>query len=135
LAKRVARAAGFDEALILNERGILTEGSSSNIFLVDKKVLSTPSLECGVLPGITRGVVLEMAQSLGINLVEAEINPEELLNSDEAFFTNSIVGIMPLTYIRDKPVGIGKPGVLTKQLMKAYKNLVVDYQLRKTTDF
>jgi len=134
LAKRGARAAGFNEALILNERDMLAEGSSSNIFLVDKKVLSTPSLECGVLPGITRGVVLEMAQSLDIKLVETEIKPEELLDSDEAFFTNSIVGIMPLTYIGDRPVGTGKPGVLTKKLMKAYKKLVVDYQFRKKPD-
>jgi branched-chain amino acid aminotransferase len=133
LARQEARAVGADEVVILNERGLVAEGSSSNIFLVNKQVLFSPSLECGALPGITREVVLELAQSLGIEAIEAEIESEKLLQSEEAFFTNSIVEIMPLTYIGDSPIGSGKAGVLTRRLMTAYKKLVADYQLKRTT--
>ncbi len=133
LARQEARVAGADEAVILNERELVAEGSSSNIFLVNKQVLFTPSLECGVLPGITREIVLELAQSLDIKAIEAEIEPEELLESEEALFTNSVIEIMPLTYVGDNPIGSGKPGVITRRLMAAYKKLVADYQLKRAS--
>lgn len=126
MARQEAKSAGTDEAIILNEVGLVTEGSSSNIFLVNKGVLFTPSPECGALPGITREAVLELAQSLGIRTIEAEIKLEKLLEAEEAFFTNSIIEIMPLTRLGDKPIGSGKPGALTRRFMTAYKKLVTE---------
>lgn len=127
LARQEARAAGADEAVILNERGLVAEGSSSNIFLVNKQVILTPSLNSGVLPGITREAVLELAQSLNIRAIETEIEPDKLQEAEEAFFTNSIIEIMPLTYIGNKPIGTGKQGAITRQVMEAYQKLVAGY--------
>jgi branched-chain amino acid aminotransferase len=130
LARQQARAANADEAVILNERGLIAEGSNNNIFSVNQQVLLTPSLNCGVLPGITREALLELAQSLNIKAVEAEIEPEKLQEAEEAFFTNSIIEIMPLTYIGNKPIGTGKPGAITRRLIEAYQKLVADYKIR-----
>ena len=124
LAKMGAKAAGCDEAILLNERGHLAEGSTSNIFLVSNGELFTPSLESGVLPGITREAVLEIAQASDIKTVEREIELKELTEAEEAFITNSVVEIMPLTWFDGKPIGSGMAGQLTKKLMAAYKELV-----------
>jgi len=124
LAKQEARAAGVDEALILNERGLVAEGSTSNIFLIKGKLLVTPSLKSGVLPGITRETVLELARYLGLEAVEREVQLDKLAEVKEAFLTYSILEIMPLTRFGNEPIGPGRPGVLTKQLMSTYKELV-----------
>ena len=125
LAKSEARAAGFDDALFLNEQGFLAEASSSNIFIISQGILTTPSLESGALGGITRQVVLELAASLGIAVKEENaLTVEALLQADEAFLTNSIIEIMPLTEVDGQPVGSGVPGRMTQRLMAAYKDLV-----------
>ena len=124
LARQEARAAGADEALMLNERGLVAEGSISNIFLVKGKLLLTPSVESGALPGITREVVLESAPSLGLEAIEKEVTLAELVEAEEAFLTNSIIEIMPLTRFGDKAIGTGKPGALTQHLMSTYQQLV-----------
>ena len=131
LARQEAKAAGADEAVVSNEQGLVAEGSSSNIFLVHKGQLLTPSINCGALPGITREAVLELASSLGIRATETELTPEQLLAAEEAFFTSSIIEIMPLTQLDDNPIGSGKPGVLTLRLMEAYRKLVAEYQRTK----
>jgi len=125
LAKQEARAAGVDEALCLNEKGLLAEASMSNVFLVTDGRLKTPGLESGILPGITRETVLGLASQLGINALEQDIRLEELFGAQEAFLTNSLIEIMPLTEVGGEPVGSGKPGPLTKRLMAAYKKLVL----------
>jgi branched-subunit amino acid aminotransferase/4-amino-4-deoxychorismate lyase len=129
-----ARAAGCDEAILLNEQGYLTEGSTTNIFLVKKslslegrgqvRVLVTPSLESGVLPGITREAVLEIARAANIKTLERQVELKELIEAEEAFITNSILELMPLTWFEGKPIGPGKPGQLTKELLAAYRKLV-----------
>ncbi|GAI43845.1 unnamed protein product, partial [marine sediment metagenome] len=124
LAKQEARAAGVDEAICLNEKGLLAEASMSNIFLVNDGILRTPGEQSGILPGITREVVLELASQLGINTFEQDIRLDELFQAQEAFLTNSLMEIMPLTEIDGKPVGSGRPGSLTKRLMVEYKKLV-----------
>jgi branched-subunit amino acid aminotransferase/4-amino-4-deoxychorismate lyase len=125
LARQEARAAGIDEALCLNEKGLLAEASMSNIFLVTNGILRTPGQESGILPGITREVVLELASPLGINTLEHDIRLDELFQAQEAFLTNSLMEIMPLTEIDGKPIGSGRPGPLTKRLAMAYKKLVM----------
>jgi len=124
LAKQEARTAGVDEVLCLNEKGLLAEASMSNIFLVNDGVLQTPRVENGILPGITREVVLEMASQLGITISEQDIVPDELSLSQEAFLTNSLIEIMPLTEVDGEPVGSGRPGLVTQRLMVAYREMV-----------
>jgi len=124
LARMIARAAGCDEAILLNERGYIAEGSTTNIFLVSNGELITPSLASGVLPGITREAVLEIARDSHIKTRERRVELKELIKADEAFVTNSIMELMPLTWLEGKPIGSGKPGELTKKMQAAYKKLV-----------
>jgi len=123
-ARMAARAAGYDEAILLNEQGYLAEGSTSNIFLASNEELITPSLESGVLPGITREAVLEIARASNIKTMERPVELKELIEAEEAFITNSILELMPLTTFEGKPIGTGKPGQLTKKLIADYKELV-----------
>jgi len=124
LARREAKLAGADEALLLNEKGELTEGSTSNLFIVSGGVVLTPPLESGILPGIARETTLEIASSLMMKVEERRLVPGQLCRADEAFLTNSLLEIVPLTIVDDKPVGSGHPGPLTRKLMSAYKDLV-----------
>ena len=134
LARMQARAAGCDEAILLNEQGYLAEGSATNIFLVKKslslegrgqvRVLVTPSLESGVLPGITREAVLEIAQASNIKTMERQVELKELIEAEEAFVTNSILELMPLTCFEGKPIGSGRLGPLTEKLLAAYRKLI-----------
>ncbi len=124
LARQEVKKAGADEALLLNERGFLVEGSTTNIFLVSSHMLITPSIESGALSGITREAVMELAQSLGAVLIVKDVELKELIAAEEAFLTNSILGIMPLTRFDDRPIASGKPGTLTRRLMSAYHELV-----------
>ena len=119
-----ARSANCDEAILLNERGYLSEGSTTNIFLASNGALITPSLESGVLPGVTREAVLGIARASNISIVEGQVELTELIEADEAFVTNSIIEIMPLTWFDGKPVGSGKPGQLTNELLAAYRKLI-----------
>jgi branched-chain amino acid aminotransferase len=129
LSRLEAEAVGLDEALLLNERGLIAEGSTSNVFFINRSGLVTPSVESGILPGIARGVVLELADILKINVTDGEIRPEDLGQFDGAFLTNSVMELMPLVEVRDKAgkiitIGSGKPGAITRKLMAAYKEMV-----------
>ena len=129
LAKMEAEAAGLDEALLLNERDFITEGSISNVFFVAHSGLITPPLESGILPGITREVVMELADTLKIQVTEGEVRLEDLEQFAEAFLTNSVMELMPLVEVRDKTgkvitIGSGKPGKITRKLMSAYREMV-----------
>jgi|TARA_B100000315_G_C14449607_1_gene528499 branched-chain amino acid aminotransferase group I len=125
LARQEARSAGVDEALLLNENGTLAEASMSNIFLVIRGILKTPNEKSGILPGVTRQAILELAHELDIKAIEQEISLDELSQAEEAFLSNSLMEIIPLTEIDGKPTGTGIPGPLTQRLMAAYKKLVL----------
>lgn len=99
LARREAERMGYDEAIFLNERGEVAEGSSTNIFWVKRGVLHTPALECGLLPGITREALISLAPELGLEVKEGKFNLNEILTSQGAFFTNSLIGITAITEI------------------------------------
>lgn len=128
LARREAEASGWDEALMLNERGFLAEGSISNVFFVKGSGLVTPSLANGVLPGITRAVVMELAEAMGIGVAEGEVSPADLGQFDEAFLTNSLMEVMPLVAVGEAgqtlTIGSGRPGRVTRRLMAAYQGMV-----------
>jgi len=124
LARQESRRAGVDEAVFMNEKGYITEAAGSNIFIVSNGKLLTPKFEAGILPGVTRVIVFELATQLGIKFTEVNLKPKVLTAANEAFLTNSMVEIMPLTQIDDKPIAEGKPGPITNSLMKAYHRLV-----------
>jgi len=124
LARQEARAAGVNEVVLLNEKNFVAEGSSTNIFLVSQGTLITPSLESGVLPGITREAALELSQTIGIIPLVRQVALDELLKADEAFLTSSTLEIMPLTQLDEKPIGSGTPGSITRRLMSSYRELV-----------
>lgn len=124
LGRMEARAKGADEAILLNTRGRLAEGAVSNVFLVAGGRLLTPSLDCGVLPGVTRAAILELAREAGRSVTEREIEPAELQAADEAFLTNTLMEVMPLTGLDGAPIGAGRPGPLTGFFARAYRSLV-----------
>jgi len=125
LARQEAKAGGADDALFLNQKGQLAEASSSNVFLVSKNMLKTPRQESGVLPGTTRDVILELVLQMGIMALEADILLEEIVDADEAFLTNSVMEVMPVTDLNGKAIGDRGPGIITRRLMNAYKDLVL----------
>jgi branched-chain amino acid aminotransferase len=124
LAKLEAQARGADEALMLNQQGQLTEGTTSNLFWISGRTLKTPAVECGLLPGVTRRLVLELARRNEINITEGGFPPADLLCADEAFLTNTSLEIMPLVQVDGKPIGAGTPGETTRQLHELFKTEV-----------
>ncbi|WP_165847772.1 aminotransferase class IV [Ammonifex thiophilus] len=119
LAWREARKRGWEEALLLNTRGLVAEGSRSNVFLVKKGKVITPSLDQGVLPGIIRQKVIEICRELGCEAAERPVTPAELLEAEEAFLTNSLMLVMPLVKVEGRPVGTGRPGRFTEEISRA----------------
>ena len=126
LARKEAKDTGAEESLLLNEKGFLAEGSTANIFLVSRFRLLTPEVDCGILPGVTRSIVLGLAPSLGIEAVEGRITLPELLTAEEAFLTNSLLEIMPLTRVEEQAIGSGSAGEVTRKLRQAYAALVAE---------
>ncbi len=124
LALAEARAAGADEALLLDTQGHLSEGSSSNVFLILGKVLHTPPLSCAALPGITRTIVIEIADELGIAVDERPLLPDDMKRAGEAFLTSSVRGIAPLRAIEGVPVGTVCPGPITVRVAERYRALI-----------
>jgi branched-chain amino acid aminotransferase len=124
LARRDARDAGADEAFFLNEKGCLTEAAGSNVFIVKDGVLKTPRYESGILPGVTRVVLFELAAQLGLKVREVNCRLADLQQADEVFITNSLIEIMPVTVFDGKPIGSNKSGTITRKLMRAYRELV-----------
>ncbi|MHB8481979.1 MAG: aminotransferase class IV [Nitrospiria bacterium] len=124
LAKIEAKKSGAHEGILLNNKGFITEGTVSNLFYVQNGILVTPSAESGILEGITRNTVIDIAKSSGIRVTEKLIKPKDLLKSEECFITNTGYEIMPVTKIDRKKAGTGKPGRLTLQLMSLFKTEV-----------
>jgi len=114
-----ARAAGADDALFLDTAGHLSEATASNLFLVNGSTLRTPALACGVLPGITRAVVLELAQSIGLDTHEEILLPRDLAAADEAFLTSSIREIAPIARADGRAMPNGAPGPVTARVADA----------------
>ncbi|MBN1369427.1 MAG: aminotransferase class IV [Dehalococcoidaceae bacterium] len=127
LAKREALLSGVDEAIFLNEEDNVCEGSITNLFILSGNTLITPAVSCGILAGITREAVLELAGKLGIAALEAQFPAGEISEAGEAFLTNSVIGLMPLVSLGGKPVGNGKPGKITTRLASAYNSMVTNY--------
>jgi branched-chain amino acid aminotransferase len=124
LARQEARMANYNDALLLNEKGYLSESSSGNVFIVKNKVLKTPPENSGFISGVVREVVLHIAPELDIKAIETNISLKDFFKSDEAFITNSLNEIMPLVSVNDRAIGLGKPGIITRKLMEAFRDQV-----------
>ena len=121
LAKMEAKAAGAHEALMLNHRGDVTEGTTSNVFVVQEGRLRTPSVECGILEGISRGLVLQLASKLNIPSEEARLSIADLLRAEECFLTNTTQEVLPVTRVDGHVIGDGRPGVLTRRIHASFR--------------
>ena len=125
LAKTEAVRNGFDEAILLNDRGQVSEGTGENLFLLKNGKLSTPSIADSVLPGITRDTVIELAQNeLGIEVVERSITRSELYLADEIFLTGTAAHLTAVGSIDNIDVGEGTMGPVTRQLQDMYFDVV-----------
>jgi branched-chain amino acid aminotransferase len=121
LAMQEAQDKGALEPIMLNANGDVAEGAGSNVFVVENGTLVTPPLDAGILPGVTRAVVLERAQSLGIPTREGALRVSDLLAADEAFVTSSLKEVAPIRTIDGDPVGTGQPGPITLRLLADYR--------------
>ena len=124
-AKREAAKNGFDEAIMLNSMGKVSEGSGENIFVVRKEKLYTPSLGSSILDGITRDTVIEIAGKLDLEVTERDVGRGELYTADELFLTGTAAGIAAVLSVDKKRVGSGKVGPVTQKLSEAYTSLVL----------
>ncbi len=126
IATQEAKRNGVDEAILLDHNGNVSEAPGENIFIVRDEQLATPSLASSALEGITRDAVIKIARNLDIDVVERDIARIELSMSDEIFLTGTAAEITPIITMDSKKVGNGKPGVITKKMMKEYKNIVMN---------
>ncbi len=121
LAKAQAKAAGCFDAVMLSIEGYVAEGTTSNIFLVRGGQIETPALATGILEGITRRVIMRLAEKKGIEVYERMIVPEEIFQADECFLSNTTMEVMPVSYCDKRPIGSGSPGAITLALRKAFR--------------
>jgi branched-chain amino acid aminotransferase len=124
LAWMEAQRAGADEAIFLDTDGHCSEATASNLFIVSRGTLRTPSVTCAALPGITRAAVIELAGRAGLPAREEAFAVEDLLAADEVFLTSSLRGIAPVTVVDGRPIGGGTPGQVMRQIASAYLALV-----------
>jgi branched-subunit amino acid aminotransferase/4-amino-4-deoxychorismate lyase len=130
LGKYEASKRGADEGIFTDGEDRVSEGTSSNLFIVRSGVIKTPPVQgrccLGALPGITRGYVLELALAKGMKVMEAIITADRLEGCDEAFITNSISGIVPLIAVDCKAIGSRRPGPVTTAIQEMYSGLVLE---------
>jgi len=125
LARVEALKDGYDEAIMLNYSGKVSEGSAENIFLVNNDEIITPPLSAGILNGITRDSVINIAKADGISVTEANIDREDLYVSDEVFMTGTAAEVKSVTEIDNITIGNGKPGKITRMLQNAFLNVAM----------
>ncbi|MGC9346076.1 MAG: branched-chain-amino-acid transaminase [Candidatus Bathyarchaeales archaeon] len=126
LGKIEANIAGFDEAICLDKNGYISEGAAENLFIVKNGKVVTPPTSTGALVGITRDVVMKLAEKLGYTVVESNVTPTDLFTADEAFFTGTAAEIVPIVEVNKRIIGDGKPGPITRRLMQEFEKIVRD---------
>ena len=124
LAVMEAKMNGFDETIMLNDQHMVAEGSGENIFMVKDGRISTPPVSTGILPGITRASVMQVARDLGHEVVERDMSRGELFLADELFFTGTAAEVTPIREIDRRQVGEGVPGPVTLAIQKTYLEAV-----------
>jgi branched-chain amino acid aminotransferase len=123
MAKMEAILSGVPEALLLNNEGYVTEATGDNVFIVKNGVLMTPPPHLGLLEGITRNTVMELAREKGIPVEEKLFNRLDVYLADECFLTGTAAELIPVISVDGRQIGDGKPGQMTKDLIAAYREL------------
>jgi branched-chain amino acid aminotransferase len=129
LANMEAQDHGYTEAILLNEAGLVAEGSGENIFVVRDGIISTPPLSDGILEGLTRNSVIQLARDLGYTVYERSLVRTDLYAADEVFFTGTAAELTPINSVDNRE--IGKPGPVTKELQARFFDVVAG----KATDY
>jgi len=122
LAKIETHKAGYAEAILLNEQGMVADGSGENIFVVKDGLISTPPLSAAILEGITRNSIMEIARAEGYDVVERDLARSELYNADEVFMTGTAAEVCPIRSVDDHV--IGPPGPITRRLQQVFEDAV-----------
>lgn len=125
LVKLASVQADADEALILNDQGYVTEGSADNIFIVKKGKIITPPIYLGVLEGVTRNVIIEIANRLGYQMEEKPFTLHDVYVADEVFLTGTAAEVIPVVIVDRREIGDGTPGEVTKHLLGSFRELVL----------
>jgi branched-chain amino acid aminotransferase len=120
LAKVESLKAGYDEAIMLNHAGYITDGSGENVFIARSGAVFTPPISAGCLDGITRASVMTFAQELGYEVRETNLTRTDLYNADEAFFTGTAAEVTPIREVDDRQVGDGTRGPITKEIQGVF---------------
>jgi branched-chain amino acid aminotransferase len=123
MALHEALDSGADEAIMLDKNGYISEGSGENIFLVKDNIIYTPTTD-HCLNGITRQSVIKIAKDLNMSVHEKNIDLDDLVKADEAFFTGTAVEITPITSLDKKYINDGKRGIITKQLQEKFQEII-----------
>jgi len=126
LAKIESNTAGVDEAICLDKTGFVCEGVAENIFVVKDRNVITPPTSTGALRGITRSVVMGLAEELGYQVIERNVTPNELFTADEVFLTGTAAEITPVREVNRRIIGDGKLGPITKKLLQEFNKMVRD---------
>jgi branched-chain amino acid aminotransferase len=124
LAFQEAQAVGAYEAILLRPDGAISDGISSNIYIIKGSTLLTPSHDSGIVEGITRSVVLQLARRQGLNVIERVLNRTDLDGAEEMFLTSTTRGVVPITQVDNLTIGNGKPGLATLRLIEAFRREV-----------
>ena len=119
MALKEALDYGFDEALMLDIEGCVSEGSGENIFVIKEGVIYTPHLT-SALPGITRDTIVTLAKSLGYEIIEKKLSCDDIYNADEAFFTGTAAEVTPIRDLDGNQIGDGTRGPVTEKLQSLY---------------
>jgi branched-chain amino acid aminotransferase len=123
-AKREAKLGGYDEAILLDANGYVSEGSGENIFVVKRGTLYTPDLSCSILEGITRDTVIALARDMGLPVVEGRITRDQLWLADEVFFTGTAAEVTPVREVDNRTVGEGSVGPITRKIQARFFDVV-----------
>ncbi len=123
LAKIEGLKAGCIEALMLNHKGEVAECTGDNIFIIRRQELFTPPTDAGILAGITRGAVIDLARSAGLVVHETALTRHDVYVADECFLTGSAAEVIPVVKVDDRSIGRGTPGPITHQLMRRFHEL------------
>ncbi len=124
LAKIEAQHFGYHEAIMLNDQGYVAECTGDNVFIIHKGELVTPSASAGALKGITREMVIEIAEELGISWREANLTRYDLWIAEELFLTGTAAEIVPIVEVDARSIGNGKPGLITAKFLESFRNRV-----------
>lgn len=123
LAKLEGLKAGCIEALMLNHKGEVAECTGDNIFLIRDGVIATPPLDAGILAGVTREAVIELARAAGTTVHEVSLTKHDVYVADECFLTGTAAEVIPVVKVDDRPIGTGKPGPMTLDLKERFHQL------------